>query len=192
MRRLSLDIRLVISSSKRAAGIEYARQANIPDRLVRRRDFATPERHREELFQHCRAAGVECVVMGGYLEHVLIPDDFIHRVVNIHPSLIPAFCGHGFYGPRVHEAVLEYGAKISGCTVHFVDNEYDHGPIILQRPVPVLEDDTPQSLGTRVFAEECRAYPEALQLCAEGRVYVEGRHVRIREPNEVRCEEFGT
>src|SRR5690606_31113589 len=124
--------------------------------------FATPEKHRDELFQHCRAAGAELVVMGGYLEHVLVPDEFMHRVVNIHPSLIPAFCGQGYYGARVHEAVLQYGAKISGCTVHFVDNEYDHGPIILQRAIPVLEGDTPQSLGARVFAEECRAYPEAL------------------------------
>ena len=108
-------------------------------------------------------------------------DDFQHRVTNIHPALIPAFCGRGFYGHRVHEAVLEYGAKVSGCTVHFVDNQYDHGPIILQRPVPVRDDDTPDTLAARVFAEECEAYPEAIRLFAEGRLRVEDRRVRIIE-----------
>ncbi len=81
--------------------------------------------------------------MGGFLKHVLIPADFENRVINIHPALIPAFCGQGFYGHHVHEAVLAYGAKISGCTVHFVDNQYDHGPIILQKSVPVLTATRP-------------------------------------------------
>jgi phosphoribosylglycinamide formyltransferase 1 len=116
--------------------------------------------------------------MGGFLKHVLIPDDFIGKVVNIHPALIPAFCGQGFYGHRVHEAVLEYGAKVSGCTVHFVDNQYDHGPIILQRVVPVMDDDTPDSLAARVFSAECEAYPEALRLIAAGRATIDGRRVR--------------
>jgi phosphoribosylglycinamide formyltransferase-1 len=123
---------------------------------------------------------VELVVMGGFLKHLLIPTDFSGRVMNIHPSLIPAFCGQGFFGRRVHEAVLEYGARISGCTVHFVDDEYDHGPIIMQRAVPVLDDDSPASLAARVFAHECEAYPEAIQLFAEGRIRVEDRRVSIR------------
>ncbi|MBC7351484.1 MAG: phosphoribosylglycinamide formyltransferase, partial [Thermogutta sp.] len=110
---------------------------------------------------------------------------FENRVVNIHPALIPAFCGQGFYGLRVHQAVLDYGAKITGCTVHFADNLYDHGPIILQRVVPVLDDDTPETLAARVFAEECKAYPEAITLIAEGRVQVEGRKVRILPPKDV-------
>jgi folate-dependent phosphoribosylglycinamide formyltransferase PurN len=115
--------------------------------------------------------------MAGFLKHVPIPPDFENRVTNIHPALIPAFCGHGFYGRRVHEAVLQYGAKISGCTVHFVDNDYDHGPIILQRTVPVRGDDTPESLAARVFEQECIAYPEAINLIAAGRLRVEGRLV---------------
>ncbi len=118
--------------------------------------------------------------MAGFLKFVQVPSDFDHRVTNIHPALIPAFCGAGFYGQRVHEAVLESGAKISGCTVHFVDNQYDHGPIILQRNVPVLDDDTPQALAARVFAAECEAYPEALRLIGLGKVRVEAGHVRIR------------
>jgi folate-dependent phosphoribosylglycinamide formyltransferase PurN len=110
---------------------------------------------------------------------VRIPDDFRHRVLNIHPALIPAFCGKGFYGHRVHEAVLEYGAKVSGCTVHFADTQYDHGPIVLQRAVPVLDDDTPDTLAARIFEQECEAYPEAIRLFAEGRLKIEGRKVRI-------------
>jgi phosphoribosylglycinamide formyltransferase-1 len=146
---------------------------------VRRKDYASAETHSAALFDICRAARVELVVMGGYLEHVLIPADFAQRVINIHPSLIPAFCGQGFYGHRVHEAVLEYGAKLSGCTVHFVDNRYDHGPIILQRPVPVEPDDSPASLAARVFAVECEVYPEAVRLFAAGRLTLQGRRVRI-------------
>ena len=102
-------------------------------------------------------------------------------MLNIHPALIPAFCGKGFYGHRVHEAVLEYGAKISGCTIHFVDNQYDHGPIILQKIVPVLDDDTPETLAKRVFVAECEAYPEALRLLAAGKIRVEGRRVSLNQ-----------
>jgi len=115
--------------------------------------------------------------MAGFLKFVTIPTDFEWRVVNIHPALIPAVCGKGFYGLHVHKAVLDYGAKLSGCTVHFVDNQYDHGPIILQRTVPVLDDDTPESLAARVFEAECEAYPEALRWLASGRLRVEGRRV---------------
>ena len=103
-----------------------------------------------------------------------------HQSRDQHSSgLVPAFCGQGFYGHRVHEAVLEYGAKLSGCTVHFADNQYDHGPVILQRAVPVLDDDTPDTLAARVFEAECEAYPEAIQRLAEGRVRIEGRRVWI-------------
>ena len=118
--------------------------------------------------------------MAGFLKFAPVPADFANRVVNIHPALIPAFCGLGYYGLRVHQAVLDYGAKISGCTVHFVDNQYDHGPIILQRVVPVEEEDTPETLAARVFAAECEALPEAIRLFAAGRVAVDGRRVRVR------------
>ena len=101
--------------------------------------------------------------MGGYLEHLLIPSDFDRKVINIHPSLIPAFCGKGMYGLHVHEAAIRFGVKISGCTVHFVDNEYDHGPILLQKACPVLESDTAEALQKRVFGLECEALPEAIQ-----------------------------
>jgi len=97
--------------------------------------------------------------------------------MNIHPSLIPAFCGQGYHGHAVHEAVLKRGARVSGCTVHFADNEYDHGPIILQKVVPVLDDDTADTLQARVFDAECEAYPQAIRLFAAGALSVEGSRV---------------
>jgi phosphoribosylglycinamide formyltransferase-1 len=100
----------------------------------------------------------------------------------VHPALIPAFSGKGYYGRRVHEAVIEAGVKLSGATVHFADDEYDHGPILLQDTVPVLDDDTPESLSERVQALERRLVPEAIRLIAEGRVVHEGARVRIKAP----------
>ena len=179
-RRLPVDIRLVISSKASAKGLEYAQQAGIPSFTVSRRACSSGEEHCQQVFDLCRQHAVELVVMGGYLDHLLIPADFENRVVNIHPSLIPAFSGQGFYGLRVHQAVLDYGCKVSGCTVHFVDNEYDHGPIILQKVVPVCDEDTAESLAARVFEQECRAYPEAIQLIAEGRLQLDGRRVAIQ------------
>ena len=122
---------------------------------------------------------MDLVVLAGFLKLYLIPEAFKGRVMNIHPALVPAFCGSRYYGHRVHEAVLAYGAKVSGCTVHFADNIYDHGPVIIQRCVPVLDDDTPETLAARVFKEECIAYPEAIRLFGEGRLVIEGRRVRI-------------
>jgi phosphoribosylglycinamide formyltransferase-1 len=177
--QLHVDIRIVISSNPEAAGLEFARAADVPTLVVQHGDHDSTKAFSDTVFGPCREAGVELVVMGGFLKHILIPADFSGRVMNIHPALIPAFCGQGFYGQRVHRAVLEYGARLSGCTVHFVDDEYDHGPIILQRPVPVLDDDSPESLAARVFDQECAAYPEAIQLFAEGRIHIEDRRVRI-------------
>lgn len=175
---LPVDFRLVISSNANAGGLQIAEAAGIPT-LVAEKGTKSSDTYSRDIFEPCRAAGVKIVVMGGFLKHVAIPPDFENRVVNIHPALIPAFCGRGMYGRRVHAAALEYGVKVSGCTVHFVDNEYDHGPIILQQTVPVLDDDTPDSLATRVFAAECQALPEALRLLAARRLEVMGRTVRM-------------
>ena len=177
---LPVEIRLVISSSADARGLAIAAEAGIPSLVVRKDKLTTADAYSEAIFGPCRNAGVKYVAMGGFLKHVGISADFENRVVNIHPSLIPAFCGHGMYGLRVHQAVLDYGAKVTGCTVHFVDNDYDRGPIILQRPVEVRDDDTAESLQARVFAEECQAYPEALSLLAAGRIQVSGRRVLMR------------
>jgi phosphoribosylglycinamide formyltransferase-1 len=178
--RLDAEIAHVVSSNAKARGLEIAQAAGIATSVITPKACNRPEAYSEAVFGVCRAAGADYVVMGGYLTHVLIPPDFENRVLNIHPALIPAFCGKGFYGLRVHESVLEYGARVSGCTVHFVDNQYDHGPVILQKTVPVLDDDTPETLAARVFEAECAAYPEALRLLASGKVMVEGRRVRVR------------
>ena len=176
---LAAEVRLVISSNPSAAGLRFADEAGIPRLVVEKKRYPDPEAYSEAMFGPCREAGVELVAMAGFLKLVPIPSDFTGRVMNIHPALIPAFCGHGFYGERVHRAALEYGVKLTGCTVHFVDNQYDHGPIILQRAVPVHPDDTPKTLAARVFEEECRAYPEAIRLYAEGRLRIAGRTVIV-------------
>jgi phosphoribosylglycinamide formyltransferase 1 len=177
--RLRVEIALVVSSSPNAGGLQFARDAGISTAVVEAKSFPSQEEFSRAILDPCRAANVDLVAMAGFLKRVTIPEDFANRITNIHPGLIPAFCGHGYYGHRVHQAVIDYGAKLTGCTVHFADNQYDHGPVILQRAVPVLDDDTADTLAARVFEAECEAYPEAIQLIAEGRVRVEGRKTRI-------------
>ena len=176
---LNAELLLVVSSNPKAGGIKYAEEAEIPVAVIVRKEFGSREDFSAAIFERCGEAGVDVVAMGGFLKRLVIPEDFAGRVVNIHPALIPSFCGDGFYGHSVHEAVLEYGVKLSGCTVHFADNQYDHGPVILQKAVPVMDDDTPDTLAARVFQAECEAYPEALNLIAAGRVTIAGRCVRI-------------
>ena len=178
---LSAEVVLVIASTPNAKGLQYAEKANIPIRIIEKKDFETQDLFSESVFAACREHKIDYAVMGGYVKLLTIPEDFENRVLNIHPSLVPAFSGKGFYGSLVHEAVIKYGAKLSGCTVHFVNNEYDRGPVILQKAIPVLETDTPDSLNDRVFETECIAYPEALQLLADKRITIEGRRIRIKE-----------
>jgi phosphoribosylglycinamide formyltransferase-1 len=181
--RLRAQVVQVVSSRADAFGLVRAVRAGVPAAVVERKACPSREEFSERTFALCRQAGAELVCMAGFLQLVNIPEVFRARVMNIHPALIPAFCGKGYYGHHVHEAVLDYGAKVSGCTVHFADNQYDHGPIILQRTVPVLDDDTPDSLAERVYGQECEAYPEAIRLFAEGRLRLEGRRVRILPPS---------
>jgi formyltetrahydrofolate-dependent phosphoribosylglycinamide formyltransferase len=176
---LDAEIAHVISSNPAAGGLKHAGNAAIATTVLERKDFASDEEYSRRVFDVCRQSQIGLVVMAGFLKFVPIPPDFENRVINIHPALIPAFCGAGMYGHHVHEAVLAYGAKVSGCTVHFVDNQYDHGPIILQRVVPVADGDTPAALAARVFETECEAYPEAIRQFAAGRLRVEGRIVRV-------------
>ncbi len=166
-RELDAEVCLVIASRVGIAGIERARAAGLRCEVVARKEFSSTETFSEEIFAQCRSAQVELVCLAGFLSLIRIPPDFTRRVLNIHPSLIPAFCGKGFHGHHVHEAALARGVKLSGCTVHFADNEYDHGPILVQKAVPVLDGDSPDSLAARVFAAECLAYPEAISLWGE-------------------------
>ena len=170
---LDVKINLVIGS-KNCYGLQFAEKKNIPTDVVESSQYSDIETFSEAVFAKCRRSMARYVVMAGYLSKLRIPHDFENRVLNIHPSLIPSFCGKGFYGRSVHEAALRQGVKVSGCTVHFVDNEYDHGPIILQKVVPVLEDDTTDTLSDRVLYDaEFKAYPEALQLLAEKKIQIE-------------------
>ena len=167
---LPVRIVQVVASKEGVGGIEKARRAGLPIEVIARKSFPSTETYSERLFEVCRSAGAKLVCLAGFLQLLRIPDDFHHRVLNIHPALLPAFGGKGMYGHHVHEAVLASGAKVSGCTVHYADNEFDHGPVIMQRTVPVLDDDTPETLAARVFEQECIAYPEAIRLFAEGKL----------------------
>jgi len=179
---LDAEIKLVVSSSSSARGLQYAEEEVIPIEILERPDFKSQGEFCTAIFEACRQANVDYVAMAGYIKFLDIPDDFTNRVLNIHPALVPAFCGKGYYGDHVHAKVLDKGVKITGCTVHFVDQKYDDGPVILQKAVEVLETDTVTSLNDRVFEAECEAYPEALQLLAEGRVSVVGQIVKIAPP----------
>jgi phosphoribosylglycinamide formyltransferase-1 len=176
---LPVDIRLVISSSPKAGGLQHAADAKIPTPVIRREEFNDDAAYGTAIFDACRAVGVDCVAMAGFLKLAPVPDDFAGKVLNIHPALIPAFCGHGMYGHHVHQSVLDQGAKITGCTVHFVDNQYDQGPIIWQQPTPVFDDDTAETLADRVFEIEKEAYPHVLRLLAAGKIKLDGRRVMI-------------
>ncbi|NUQ50856.1 MAG: phosphoribosylglycinamide formyltransferase, partial [Phycisphaerae bacterium] len=159
-------IRLVISSRASVAGVDVARRAGLPVEIVRRKDHdeATLSERISGLLD---AAGVDLVVMGGFLCHWRLPARYVGRTLNIHPALLPDFGGKGMYGEHVHRAVLGSGAAESGCTVHLVDEQYDHGPIIAQRRVPVQPGDTPESLARRVAAEERELYPWVIQQVAD-------------------------
>ncbi len=178
---LNAEIALVIASRPDCGGIAKAEAAGVSCHVVPRGEHADVTSFSQAIFDHCRAANVDLVTLAGFLAMIEIPDDFQHRVMNIHPALIPAFCGQGMYGHHVHEAVLARGCKVTGCTVHFADNEYDHGPIILQRCVPVEANDTPDTLSARVFKTECEAYPEAIRQYAEGRLTATGSRISMND-----------
>jgi formyltetrahydrofolate-dependent phosphoribosylglycinamide formyltransferase len=176
---LDVEVVCVISSRAGAYGLERAKRAGIHAAAIPRKDHPSAESFGDAVWTELRRYGPGLVVLAGFMSLLPIPPDFRGRIMNVHPALIPAFSGQGMYGLHVHQAVIEYGAKLSGVTVHFVDDEYDRGPVILQVSVPVFEDDTPETLAERVQAEERELYPEAIQLFAEGRLKVEGRRVRI-------------
>lgn len=175
------EIALLVASKEGIGAIERAKRHGIEYIVRSKKDFPTPEAMFEDIIAQLRARSVDYVVLAGYL--CMIASNFVRafpdRIINIHPSLIPSFCGKGNYGLNVHRAALEYGVKISGLTVHFVDENYDSGAIILQRAVPVLDGDTPESLQARILEEEHRALPEAVRLLTAGKLKKEGRKVTI-------------
>ncbi len=174
--KLKADVVTVVSSRDGVSGLVKASQAGIPSIVIPRQGKKL-DSFAQSIYQHLRDNRVDLVCLAGFLDFLPIPEDFTHRVINIHPSLIPAFSGKGYYGKHVHEAAIKAGVKVSGCTVHFADNEFDHGPIISQSVVAVLDDDTPESLAQRVFRAECLAFPEAINLLAENRIQVKNHRV---------------
>lgn len=176
---LDARVAVVIGSRPGLKGLERAADAKVMNFVVERAAFADCATFSKEVFALCDDAEVDLVVCAGWLCLLDIPQRYAGRVVNIHPALLPSFGGKGMYGRRVHQAVLDHGCKLTGCTAHFVDATYDTGPIILQRACPVLDDDTADTLAARVYEQECVAFPEAIRLFAAGRLEVDGRRVRV-------------
>lgn len=177
--RLAADFALLVTNNSKAFAVERAKGENIPVLHLPPSRYFSEEEYTAALFTALDEAAVEWIVLAGYMKK--LPAELIrryhNRIVNIHPALLPAFGGRGMYGMFVHEAVLKYGAKISGITVHLVDEEYDHGAVILQDTVPVLDDDTPEELAKRVLALEHASFWRALQALFSGTVSIEGRRV---------------
>jgi len=171
--RLNAEVSLVISSRSTVSGVEKARNAGLNVEVIHKKDFPDIDAFSKRIEEELVAASVDLVIQGGWLCLWKIPERYKGRVMNIHPALLPSFGGQGMWGHHVHEAVLEAGCKISGCTVHFCTNEYDKGPIIVQRACEVKEGDTPDTLAARVFEAECIAYPRAIGLLADGRLHVQ-------------------
>ena len=175
---LPARVEVVIASKADAGGLARARRRGVPAVAVPRKQYPDVAAFNDRLHAVLAEHSVDLVALLGFLSPFLSRGRFDGRVLNTHPALVPAFSGKGFYGHRVHEAVLARGCKVSGATVHFCDDEYDHGPILLQEAVPVLDDDTPDTLAARVQAAERRIVPEAIRLIAEGRVRIENGRVR--------------
>lgn len=174
---------LVIGTRSEAPALQRARESGVHTRVISPRNLSEEE-YAQRLLHALEEAKVDLVCLAGYMRLLPAPvvQAYAGRVMNIHPALLPLFGGKGMYGERVHQAVLEAGMKVSGCTVHFVDEQYDTGPIIVQRCVPVEEGDTWETLAARVLVQEHQAYVQAVKLFAEGRLRIEGRCVRILPP----------
>ncbi len=184
---LNASVELVISNNRKAYALERARNHGVKAECISPSDYPDRAAFNQALLDRLVGSGVDLVVLAGFL--VVIPeaivDAFPNRIINIHPSLIPSFCGTGFYGLKVHEEALKRGVKVTGATVHFVDKGTDTGPIILQKAVEVKTGDTPKELQLRVMQEaEWKILPEAIRLIADGRVQVEGRVTRILDQPE--------
>ena len=176
---LPAEVAVVVASRADAYGLERARRAGIPAFAIPRKSYPDARRFNDELHNVLARFDLDLVILAGFLSIFELRERYAGRALNVHPALIPAFSGSGYYGNKVHAAVIESGVRVSGCTVHFADDQYDRGPIILQEAVPVLDDDTSGTLADRVHAVEKELYPEAIRLWATGRLRIEGRRVRI-------------
>jgi phosphoribosylglycinamide formyltransferase-1 len=180
--KLNAQIKAVISNNSKAGALERARNHNIPAIHLSHKQFATPEEFDEKLLSILKENETDLLVLAGYMKMLspTIIRAYKNRILNIHPALLPSFGGSGMYGIHVHEAVINAGVKVTGVTVHIVDEIYDHGAIVMQKTVPVLDDDTPESLAERVLKVEHQTYSEALQLFAEGKVEIKDNKAFIK------------
>lgn len=177
--KLPIQIARVISNTKEAYGLVRAERHGIPTQIICRPDFASKEVFHQAVANAVSAVDPDLILLAGYMM-IFRPDPkYYDRIMNVHPALIPAFCGKGMYGHHVHEAVIASGVKVTGATVHFVDEHYDSGPIICQKAIPVENDDTPDTVAEKVQAVEREIFPEAIRLFAAGRLRIEGRRVRV-------------
>jgi phosphoribosylglycinamide formyltransferase-1 len=176
---LHATLALLVGNNSSATAFDRARRHGIPTLHIAPSHFDSQQLYTERLLQELERHGIEIIALAGYMK--MLPPELVeryrNRIVNIHPGLLPAFGGKGMYGKRVHEAVLAYGCKLTGVTVHFVDEEYDHGPVITQEPVPVLDEDTAETLAARVLRVEHAAFWRAVNALAQGSIRVEGRKV---------------
>ncbi len=183
---LTAEVKVVVSDRPDVYGLKVASDAEIPNFVVKPKDYGFTEEFSKAVTYKIEPYAVDLVLMAGFLSLYKIPRKYEHRVMNIHPALIPSFAGKGFYGHHVHEAAIKSGCKVSGCTVHFANNLYDSGPIISQKVTPILFEDTPDSLAERVFELECQAYPEAIQLFADERLQLVKNRVKILDRDKER------
>jgi phosphoribosylglycinamide formyltransferase-1 len=159
---LNAEVACVVASNSTCFGIERARELGLPVHVLPRKPFDDKHAFSDAVFDACREHAADLVCLAGFLSLLVIPNDYEGRVLNIHPSLLPSFGGKGMHGQHVHQAVIDHGCKVTGCTVHLADNTYDTGPIVVQKCCDVKDNDTAESLAKRVFALECAAYPEAI------------------------------
>ncbi len=179
--RINAEICRLIAGKPDIYAIERAKQAGIPVTVVKKGDYANAELFDEALLDALKSAAADFAVLAGYLS-IIGPKTiaaYKNRIINVHPALIPSFCGMGYYGGRVHTAVVDSGVKLSGATIHFVDEVADHGPIIMQEAVPIMFEDTPEDVAARVLKLEHDMLPRAVALMAEDRLSVEGSRVKI-------------
>lgn len=183
----NVEISIVISNNKKAYALERAKENNIKAKAISPKDYTTRQEYSQQMIKELKENKVDLVVLAGFL--VVLEQDFIkefcNKIINVHPSLIPAFCGKGYYGIKVHEGVIERGVKYTGATVHFVDEGTDTGPIIMQKVIEVKDSDTPSVLQKRVMEEvEWDILPKVIKLISEDRVLIKGNRVEIKEENK--------
>ncbi len=182
-RRLAAEVVLVVGDKPDVGAFDIAKKHGIHYTYFNKDAYESDEKYNTAILTALEKSQVQLIALAGYMKKIgqAIIRSYKNKILNIHPALLPAFGGQGMYGIRIHQAVLEYGSKVSGVTVHLVDDEYDTGAPVLQRCVPVLDDDTPETLAARVLAEEHKIFPEALQLFCKNTIEVDGRKLVVRK-----------